>query len=101
MSEIDYKVIYSRRRSITISISPHNGVVIRAPKGVSLERIDRFVNEKSSWIKKHIDNYSDSVRINYGKKYTDGDIIFTCGKRAYSQTYPVFQTFCQGIRRHE
>jgi hypothetical protein len=80
MSEIDYTVIYSRRRSITISISPHNGVVIRAPKGVSLQRIDRFVNEKSQWIKKHIDNYSDSVRINYGKKYTDGEHHFYMGK---------------------
>jgi predicted metal-dependent hydrolase len=80
MSEIDYKVIYSRRRSITISISPHNGVVIRAPKGVSLERIDRFVNEKSAWINKHIDNYSDSVRINYGKKYIDGEYHFFMGK---------------------
>jgi predicted metal-dependent hydrolase len=77
---LDYKVIYSRRRSITISISPHNGVVIRAPKGVSLERIDRFVNEKSAWINKHIDNYSGSVRINYGKKYIDGECHFFMGK---------------------
>jgi predicted metal-dependent hydrolase len=80
MGEIDYKIIYSRRRSISISISPHNGVVIRAPKGVSQEKIDRFVNEKSVWIKKHIDNYSGSIRINYGKKYIDGEYHFYMGK---------------------
>jgi len=80
MSEIDYKIIYSRRRSISISISPHNGVVVRAPKSVSPEKIDKFVNEKSAWIKKHLNNYSGSVRINYGKKYTDGEYHFFMGK---------------------
>ena len=80
MSEIDYKVIYSRRRSISISISPHNGVIVRAPKSVSPENIDKFVNEKSAWIKKHLNNYSGSVRINYGKKYTDGEYHFFMGK---------------------
>ncbi|MGD0341042.1 MAG: YgjP-like metallopeptidase domain-containing protein, partial [Bacteroidales bacterium] len=76
MSEFDYKIIYSGRRSISISISPHNGVVIRAPKSVSIEKIDRFVNEKSCWIKKHLDSYSGLIRINYGKKYTDGESHF-------------------------
>jgi hypothetical protein len=80
MSEINYKVIYSRRRSISISISPHKGVVVRAPKSVSPERIDKFVNEKSAWIKKHLNNYSGSVRINYGKKYTDGEYHYFMGK---------------------
>ena len=80
MSEIEYKVIFSRRRSISISISPHDGVVVRAPKSVSPEKIDKFVNEKSAWIKKHLNNYSDSVRINYGKKYTDGEYHFIMGK---------------------
>jgi predicted metal-dependent hydrolase len=80
MSEIDYKVIFSRRRSISISISPHDGVVIRAPKGVSPETIDRFVNEKSVWIKKHLSNYSGAVRINHGKKYEDGEPHFFKGK---------------------
>jgi predicted metal-dependent hydrolase len=80
MSEIYYKIIYSKRRSISISISPHNGVVIRAPKGISPEKIDRFVNEKSSWIKKYIDSYSCSVSINYGKKYIDGEYHYYMGK---------------------
>lgn len=80
MSEIDYKIIFSRRRSITISISPYNGVVVRAPKSVSPERIDKFVNEKSAWIKKHLNNYSGSVRINYGKKYSDGECHYFMGR---------------------
>ena len=80
MSEIEYKVIYSRRRSITISISPHNGVVVRAPKSVSLQKIDIFVSEKSGWIRKHLNTYSDAVRLNYGKEYKDGEIHYYKGK---------------------
>jgi predicted metal-dependent hydrolase len=55
-------------------------VVIRAPKGVPPETIDRFVNEKTAWIKKHLNNYSGSVRINYGKKYSDGELHYYMGK---------------------
>jgi Predicted metal-dependent hydrolase len=55
-------------------------VIVRAPKSVSPENIDKFVNEKSAWIKKHLNNYSGSVRINYGKKYTDGEYHFFMGK---------------------
>lgn len=75
-----YKVIYSRRRSITISISPDNGVVVRAPKSVSLQKIDSFVGEKSEWIRKHLNAYSNSIRINYGKKYKDGELHYFMGK---------------------
>jgi predicted metal-dependent hydrolase len=80
MSKFEYKVIYSGRRSITISISPHNGLVIRAPKGVSLQKIDSFVHEKSEWINKHLDNYSNAVRINYGKKYVEGECHYFMGR---------------------
>ncbi len=73
MSELTYKVILSRRRSISIIVSPDKGVTVRAPLRTSLKTIDKFVNQKSGWIIKHLENHSDLTRINQGKEYVDGE----------------------------
>ena len=70
---IDYKLIYSRRRSIGIVISPDKGVEVRAPYGVSIRTVEKFVCEKEEWIRKHTERYSEIIRLNAGKKYIDGE----------------------------
>jgi predicted metal-dependent hydrolase len=42
----DYRIIFSGRRSISIVINPEQGVVVRAPYGVSLNTIEKFVRTK-------------------------------------------------------
>lgn len=59
---IEYKIIYSKRRSIQISVSDDNQVTVRAPFTVSKERIERFVYEKQGWIGKIILKNSARVR---------------------------------------
>jgi predicted metal-dependent hydrolase len=73
MSELTYKVIFSRRRSISIIVSPEKGVTVRAPYRASMKTIKKLVHDKSAWIKKHLDNHSDLNRINHGKKYINGE----------------------------
>jgi predicted metal-dependent hydrolase len=73
MSELTYKVIFSRRRSISIIVSPEKGVTVRAPYRASMKTIKKLVHDKSAWIKKHLDNHSDLNRINHGKKYICGE----------------------------
>jgi len=80
MGEIDYKLVFSRRRTITIYISPVKGVIVRAPHRASIRTIEQFVQKKSGWIKKHIDNYSNLTRLNQDKKYTDGEYFLFMGK---------------------
>ena len=52
-SEIPYRLIRSDRKSIGIQITA-DGVVVRAPKGLSAAEIDRFVQSKRSWIEGHL-----------------------------------------------
>lgn len=66
-------MVFSRRRSISIIVSPEKGVTVRAPYRTPLKAINNFVNEKSEWISRHLENQSDLKRINHGKKYTDGE----------------------------
>ena len=53
MEPISYKLIRSDRRSIGIQIMAE-GVVVRAPKGLSAAEIDRFVQSKRAWIESHL-----------------------------------------------
>ena len=73
MDEIEYSIVFSRRRSISILVGPGKGVIVRAPFRTSLKTIEKFVQEKSPWIKKNIDRLSGLERINHGKKYIEGE----------------------------
>lgn len=46
------KIIYSRRRTISVEIRS-DGILVRAPKGMSRREIDHFLQEKRGWIETH------------------------------------------------
>ena len=50
---MEYKVIYSNRRTISLSIKDEK-LIVRAPYGTLKGRIDSVVLEHSAWIMKHI-----------------------------------------------
>ena len=77
---IEYKIVYSRRRSLGISIGPDSGVIVRAPYRTSIKKIENLVLSKSDWIRKHLENYKSSVRINNNVVYNDGAITLFQGK---------------------
>jgi predicted metal-dependent hydrolase len=79
-SEIKYRVIFSRRRSISLIVSPDKDVIVRAPYRTSLRSIERFVLEKSGWIIKHLEKHSALTRLNRGKKYNNGELHLFFGK---------------------
>jgi predicted metal-dependent hydrolase len=83
MDKINYKVIFSRRRSISIIVSPEKGVVVRAPERTSIKSIEKYLEEKAGWIRKHLENHSELIRINHEKKYTDGEVHLFMGKENY------------------
>ena len=77
---IEYKIIYSRRRSIGISVGPDSGVTVHAPVRTSIKTIENLVASKSDWIKKHLENYKASVRINNNEVIADGATSLLQGK---------------------
>lgn len=52
--KFNYKVIYSRRRSISVSLSAANDVVVRCPFGTSERSIEAFLNRKRGWLDSHM-----------------------------------------------
>ena len=50
---LDYKVIYSVRRTVTLTFDKDGALLLRAPIGTSKKRLDTIVREHASWIEKH------------------------------------------------
>jgi predicted metal-dependent hydrolase len=79
IQDIEFRVIYSGRRTLGISVLPNSSVIVRVPYRTSDKTISRLVQEKSSWIIKHRDSYriQDNKRIN--RLYVNGERYFFRG----------------------
>lgn len=50
----EIKLIRSRRRTISIEITPDAQVIVRAPLRAKVSDINMFIGEKADWIDKHL-----------------------------------------------
>lgn len=50
---MDKKIVYAKRKTIAIQITREGDVLVKAPYGISSEEINRILEEKEEWIKKH------------------------------------------------
>ncbi|HLP71482.1 MAG TPA: SprT family zinc-dependent metalloprotease [Bacteroidales bacterium] len=73
MNEIKYKVIYSSRRTLGISILPDASVTVRVPYRTPEKTILKMVNDKASWIQKHSEKFRNRISENPPVSYSDGD----------------------------
>lgn len=78
---MDYKLIRSKRKTLTICIA-NGAVTVKAPMRTSVEHIVKFLNEKSDWIRKKLDEY---------EKKTDAlaDVISGASVMYHGQSYAV------------
>ena len=53
LDNLQLNIIYSSRKSIAIELKT-DGIIVRAPKGMSRRRINAFLLEKRGWIEKHL-----------------------------------------------
>ena len=74
IKEIEFKVIYSARRSLGISVLPDATVLVRVPFRTSFKTINRIVEDKAGWIIKHRDRYREKGINNKNKLYINGEV---------------------------
>lgn len=53
--QIDYVIKKSKRRSISVHISPDKKVIVKAPIGISVSAVEEFLKEKKNWIVKQLE----------------------------------------------
>ena len=54
MEKIEYRLVRSSRKTVSIQIEPGGEVIVRAPARMSAAEIERMVDAKRGWIEKHI-----------------------------------------------
>jgi predicted metal-dependent hydrolase len=74
ISDIEFTIIYSRRRTIGISVLPDASVIVRVPYMTSLKTIERIVKKKAVWITRHRDNYRNNKIVSPKTEYRSGEI---------------------------
>ncbi len=53
MTVMEHKLVYQKRKALTIVIK-NGDVTVKAPIGTPIERIERFVADKSAWLEKKL-----------------------------------------------
>ena len=51
---MEYNVIYSKRKTVSLKVASESEVVVHAPYGLSRKIIDEIINKHSKWIEKRI-----------------------------------------------
>ena len=72
------KIIRSKRKTLSLTINENAELIVRAPKRLSIEKIQDFINEKENWInrkKRLIENQIKDVTINHNKLLYLGDLF--------------------------
>lgn len=77
---IDVKVVYRKRKNISIRIIPKNTIEIISPRSVSISFLKKVIEEKSSWIMKTLDKYENMDERFKDRKYVNGEIFYYLGK---------------------
>lgn len=55
------KVIHSKRKTVSLEITSAGQVLVRAPRYMSEEEVQRFVESKSAWLAKHMQKYEEDT----------------------------------------
>lgn len=70
--KFEYEIVYSRRRSVGISVTSENKVILRCPIGMPKARAEKFLYEKQGWVERalnknavKLDAYSDVISFEY------------------------------------
>jgi predicted metal-dependent hydrolase len=74
IQNIEFRVIYSGRRTLGISILPDSSVTVRVPYLTSFKTISRLVQEKARWIIKHRDSFKEKEKSYLNGLFVNGEI---------------------------
>lgn len=77
---IDVKVVYRKRKNISIRIIPKNTIEIISPRAVSISFLKKVLEEKSSWIMKTLDKFENIDEHFMCRNYVDGEIFYYLGE---------------------
>jgi hypothetical protein len=80
--DLPYTIVYSRRRTIGITVERDGSVIVRAPNGTSEEDIKRLVSTKARWISNKVEHPQKYHNVVHppGKELISGESMLYLGR---------------------
>lgn len=60
--KLEYTVIHSRRKTLSIEVTAEGDVIVRAPAGFPDDKIREFIDKKQDWILSHVKTARESYQ---------------------------------------
>ncbi|MFS8185623.1 M48 family metallopeptidase [Rossellomorea marisflavi] len=78
--ELEYEIKYSKRKTVNISVERDRSIIVRAPEGVSEEKIDFIIKSKRQWILDKV-NHEQKYPVKLEpKEFVSGETIMYLGR---------------------
>lgn len=92
---MDYEIVRSNRRTLSIEIKPDGRVIVKAPLFMSKAAIDYFVRQKEDWIEKNKEKVLKKNRLNSNvEKFTEEELK-VLKKRAKNMILPLVEDYAE------
>jgi predicted metal-dependent hydrolase len=78
-ADIPYTVARSRRKTMTLQVSPNAEVTVRAPRWAPLFAVDRFVHKHLPWIQRTVERVQEQKRKCPPPQFISGDVLMIWG----------------------
>lgn len=79
--QIAFEVKFSDRKTLDISVHPNLKVIVKAPTGIAIEKIDNRVKHRARWIIKQQDYFQQFASKYPEHQYVDGETHPYLGRR--------------------
>ncbi len=80
---LDYKVVFAKRKTLTITVERDRSVVVTAPEGTSLEKVRQVVESRKLWLyekTRHAQKYNPLPHAP-GKELVTGESLLYLGRQ--------------------
>lgn len=71
----------SKRRTVAVTIFPAGNIILTAPTGASVERLDRVVHQKARWITSRLRSVRPFAQAAPQKEFVSGDSFLYLGRQ--------------------
>ncbi|SEW18628.1 M48 family metallopeptidase [[Clostridium] fimetarium] len=78
-SKIEYNLIKSKRKTISISVDSKGNVLVKAPLRLSDEKVLELIKNKSSWIEEKLLLVQDTIGQQQERQYKNGETFYYLG----------------------
>tara|TARA_R110002124_G_scaffold76758_5_gene205725 strand:+ start:3626 stop:4318 length:693 start_codon:yes stop_codon:yes gene_type:complete len=78
---IEFELNFSERKSLGLTVYPDQKIVVNAPEGAEIEKIEQKVKSKARWINKQLRQFEKYLPHSVSKEYVSGETHLYLGRQ--------------------